>query len=85
MTRKELKEYFAKVGQRGGKAAARNRTAEERKQHARKAAQARWAKQKGEVFARYSDIGTKRAIATKASKAAAEPQRKARQRKKAAP
>ena len=46
MTRKELREYFAKVGQRGGKAAAQNRTAEERKQHARKAAQARWAKEK---------------------------------------
>ncbi len=46
MTRKELRDYFAKVGQRGGKAAARNRTAEERKQHARNAAQARWAKKR---------------------------------------
>jgi len=32
------------LGRKGGKAAAKNRSPEERKEHARKAAQARWAK-----------------------------------------
>jgi hypothetical protein len=31
------------LGRKGGKASAKKRTAEERKEHARKAAQARWA------------------------------------------
>jgi len=40
--------YLAKLGRKGGKATAKNRTPEERKEHARKAALARWAKsQKG--------------------------------------
>jgi hypothetical protein len=43
---KDLKEYFAKIGRRGGKARAKNSTAEQRKTTARKAAQARWAKEK---------------------------------------
>jgi hypothetical protein len=34
------------LGRKGGKAAADNRTAQERKEHARKAAQARWAKKR---------------------------------------
>jgi len=38
------KEAFRKVGQRGGKARAANMSAAERKESARKAAQARWAK-----------------------------------------
>ena len=46
MTGKELKEYFAKMGKRGGKARVRNSTPEQRKASARKAAQARWAKKK---------------------------------------
>jgi hypothetical protein len=33
------------LGRKGGKAAAKNRTPQERKEHARKAAQARWAKE----------------------------------------
>ena len=36
-----------RLGRRGGKEYARRHTAEERKAQARKAAQARWAKQKG--------------------------------------
>jgi hypothetical protein len=36
------------LGRRGGKAAAKNRTPEEREEHARKAARARWAKKKDE-------------------------------------
>jgi hypothetical protein len=44
--RSELSEHLAKLGRKGGKAAAQNRTPEERKEHARKAAQARWAKKK---------------------------------------
>jgi hypothetical protein len=35
------------LGRRGGKATARKLTREQRKESARKAAQARWAKQKG--------------------------------------
>jgi hypothetical protein len=44
MARKNL--AAVQLGRKGGKAAARNRTAEERRQHARKAAQARWAKER---------------------------------------
>jgi hypothetical protein len=36
------------LGRKGGKAAAKNRTPEERAEHARKAAKARWAKAKNE-------------------------------------
>lgn len=46
VTAKELREYFAKMGRRGGKASRNSVTAEERKAQARKAAQARWAKKK---------------------------------------
>jgi hypothetical protein len=44
MTRKEIKEYFAKFGRQGGKATAKKLTPEQRKASARKAARARWAK-----------------------------------------
>jgi len=43
---KAVREYFAKEGRKGGKATAKNRTAEERSAAARKAVQARWAKAK---------------------------------------
>ena len=46
MTKKEIREYFAKFGRKGGKAAAAKMTPEQRKASARKAAQARWAKKK---------------------------------------
>jgi hypothetical protein len=43
-TKQEIRDYFAKFGKEGGKATARNRTAEQRSEAARKAVQARWAK-----------------------------------------
>ena len=43
---KETREYFAKFGKQGGKKRARNMTPEERRESARRAAQARWAKKK---------------------------------------
>jgi hypothetical protein len=46
VTKKEIREYFAKFGRKGGLATARNLTPEQRKAIARKAAQARWAKQR---------------------------------------
>jgi len=46
VTKKEIREYFAKFGRKGGQATARNLTPEQRKAIARKAAQARWAKEK---------------------------------------
>jgi hypothetical protein len=43
---KEAREYFAKEGRRGGKLAAKKMSPQERKESARRAAQARWAKAK---------------------------------------
>jgi hypothetical protein len=43
---KEAREYFAKEGRKGGKLAARKMTAQERKESARRAANARWSKTK---------------------------------------
>jgi hypothetical protein len=43
-SKKEIREYFAKFGRKGGKATAAKLSPEERKRIARKAAQARWAK-----------------------------------------
>lgn len=47
-TSKEIREYFAKFGRKGGQIAARKMTAQQRQESARRAAQARWAKQKKE-------------------------------------
>jgi hypothetical protein len=41
-----VKEYLAKIGRKGGKKRVKNQSPEERKESARRAAQARWAKQK---------------------------------------
>jgi hypothetical protein len=46
VTRKEIRDYFAKFGRKGGKATAAKLSPEQRKASARKAAQARWAKKK---------------------------------------
>jgi general stress protein YciG len=47
MTKKsEFSKYLAALGCKGGQATAKNRTPEQRKEAARKAAQARWAKEK---------------------------------------
>jgi len=43
---KEAREFFAKEGRKGGKAYVKNTTPAERKAAARRAALARWAKQK---------------------------------------
>lgn len=42
----EIREYFAKVGKKGGKARAAKLTKEEQRDIGRKAALARWAKEK---------------------------------------
>jgi hypothetical protein len=49
VTRKEIRDYFAKFGRKGGKATAAKLSPEQRKASARKAAQARWAKKKKDV------------------------------------
>jgi len=41
-----VKEYLAKIGRKGGKARVQNQTPEQRRESARRAAQARWAKAK---------------------------------------
>ena len=47
MTKKsEFSKYLAALGCKGGQATAKKRTPEQRKEAARKAAQARWAKEK---------------------------------------
>jgi hypothetical protein len=43
-----VKDYFAKISQMGGKARAEKLTPQQRKRSAKKAANARWAKQKKE-------------------------------------
>jgi hypothetical protein len=43
-TRQDIRDYFAKFGKEGGKARAKNMTPEQRKEAARKASEARWAK-----------------------------------------
>jgi hypothetical protein len=43
-TKSEIRNYFAKFGKEGGKKRARNMTAEQRREAARKAVKARWAK-----------------------------------------
>jgi len=45
---KEAREYFAKEGRRGGRARAAKLTPQRRTEIARKAVEARWAKQKKE-------------------------------------
>jgi hypothetical protein len=47
----ELSRYLSELGRKGGKATAKKLTSEQRKQNARKAAKARWTKQKG-IFSR---------------------------------
>lgn len=47
-TPQEIRDYFAKVGSKGGKKTAQNLSKKQRQESARRAAQARWAKQKKE-------------------------------------
>ena len=46
MNQKEIKKYFAKFGKQGGEARAKKLTKEQLKESARKAARARWAKER---------------------------------------
>lgn len=48
-TKSEIREYFARFGKQGGKTRAKNMSPEKRKESARKASEARWAKQKKAV------------------------------------
>jgi len=48
MADESIREYLSKLGRRGAEAANKKRTAAERKKVAKRAAQARWAKQKKE-------------------------------------
>lgn len=45
-TKQEIRDYFAKFGKEGGKTRARNMTAQQRADAARKAVEARWAKRR---------------------------------------
>jgi len=45
-TKAEIRDYFARFGKQGGKTRAKNMSPEQRKEAARKASKARWAKQK---------------------------------------
>lgn len=47
LTKGEMSEYLRKLGRKGGKATAKKLTPEQRKESARKAAEARWAKAVG--------------------------------------
>jgi ubiquinone biosynthesis protein UbiJ len=58
-TKQEIRDYFAKFGKEGGKARARNMTAEERSAAARKAVQARWDKKMDALESRVADINSK--------------------------
>ena len=73
-TKQEIRDYFARFGKEGGKATARNRTPEERSDAARKAVQARWAKNEERIAEALKEVneGTrkllKRARARKAKR-----------------
>jgi hypothetical protein len=66
--KQEIRDYFAKFGKEGGKARAKNMTAEQRQQAARKAVEARWAKQK-ELTKEITE-GTKQLLRTSKANAA---------------
>jgi hypothetical protein len=66
-TKAEIRDYFAKFGKQGGKKRAQNMTPEERKAAARKAVEARWAKQKAELRELAAEITERsKALETKA-------------------
>ncbi len=52
----EIRDYLAKIGRKGGKARVENQTQEQRTQSARKAAQARWAKNEQRISAALKEI-----------------------------
>jgi hypothetical protein len=70
-TKAEIREYFAKFGRRGGKAYAKNTSPEQRKAAARRAAQARWAREKAkpkEIVRNITDSTVAREERSKGSK-----------------
>jgi len=79
-TPREIRDYFARVGKKGGKSTAKSMTPQQRKESARRAAQARWSHTKKLV--REITEGTKELleVAGKGEKAART--RKAKERKK---
>lgn len=51
ISKQEIHDHFAKFGKKGGQTTAKKRTPEERAEAARKAVQARWAKERAETEA----------------------------------
>jgi hypothetical protein len=87
MMRGMAESYATQFARKGGEARAKNLTAQERSESARKAVQARWAKQKIELEKLTKEIteGTKALLAkTRKSQAAMARVKKARERKKKA-
>ena len=56
VTKQEIRDYFAKFGREGGKTRARNMTAEQRQEAARKASDARWAKNDKRIEAALKEV-----------------------------
>jgi hypothetical protein len=54
-----LSEYLARLGKKGGQARAKKMTAEERSDAARKAVEARWAREKEELRSTVADISSR--------------------------
>jgi len=52
----EIRDYLAKIGRKGGKTRVENQTPEQRTESARKAAQARWAKNEQRISAALKEI-----------------------------
>lgn len=55
-SKQEIRDYFAKFGRKGGKATAKKMTPEERTEKMRRAAQARWAKEKQQIETSLDEI-----------------------------
>ena len=51
-----VKEYLAKIGRKGGKSRVKNQTDKERRESARRAAQARWAKHEQQIEENFVEI-----------------------------
>ena len=65
-----LSEHLSRLGKKGGKSRAKNMTPEERSNSARKAVEARWAKQKAELKELVGDITERtKALEKRAKKA----------------
>ena len=79
MTKKEITEYFRKFGKEGGKTRAKKMTPEQRKESARRAAQARWSQTKKLV--RAITEGTKELLEVAANGENAARTKKAKQKK----